>query len=153
MNHGAVEQVGSPQDVFDHPANAFVMDFLGNVNVFHGRVQGGRADLGGFEVAYPAYPHEQAKPIRAYVRPHELELDHAANGASSLPARVLHVNPAGSVVRVQLEADGFGTVIHVEVNPERYAELALRPGQTVFASPRRVRLFVPEDDTPLDYAI
>ncbi|OAI46794.1 sulfate ABC transporter, partial [Planctomycetaceae bacterium SCGC AG-212-F19] len=153
MNHGAIEQVGSPQEVFEHPANAFVMDFLGNVNVFHGRVQNGRADLGGFEVAYPSYPHEQAKPIRAYVRPHELEIAHAASGAASLSARVLHVNPAGPVVRVQLAAEGFGAVLHVEVNPERYAELALRPGQSVYASPRRVRLFVPGDDTALDYAI
>lgn len=153
MNQGAIEQMGSPQEVFEHPANAFVMDFLGNVNVFHGRVQNGRADLGGFEVAYPSYPHDEAKPIRAYVRPHELELHAAANGDSSLPARVLHVNAAGPVVRVQLAADGLKAVIHVEVNPERYAELGLRPGQTVYASPRRVRLFVPEDDTPLDYAI
>ena len=39
MNKGRIEQVGSPQEVFDHPATPFVMDFLGNVNVFHGRVE------------------------------------------------------------------------------------------------------------------
>ena len=49
MNHGRIEQVGTPEEVFEHPANAFVMDFLGNVNVFHGRVEGGRALLGGLE--------------------------------------------------------------------------------------------------------
>src|SRR5262249_49593230 len=38
MNHGRIEQSGTPAEIFDHPANAFVMDFLGNVNVFHGRV-------------------------------------------------------------------------------------------------------------------
>src|SRR5207342_2230369 len=43
MNKGRVEQSGTPQEVFDHPANPFVMDFLGNVNVFHGRVQDGLA--------------------------------------------------------------------------------------------------------------
>ena len=37
MNQGRVEQIGAPDEVFDHPANPFVMDFLGNVNVFHGR--------------------------------------------------------------------------------------------------------------------
>ena len=37
MNHGKIEQVGTPAEVFEKPANAFVMDFLGNVNVFHGR--------------------------------------------------------------------------------------------------------------------
>lgn len=153
MNKGRVEQAGTPQEVFDHPANSFVMDFLGNVNVFQGRVQNGRADLGSFEVAYPSYPHGEARRIRAYVRPHEMEIGHAAADASSLAARVLHVNPAGPVVRVQLRAETSGLLIHVEVNPERYGELALRPGQTVYASPRRVRLFVPEDESPLDYAI
>ena len=46
MNRGRIEQVGTPEEVFEHPANGFVMDFLGNVNVFHGRVEGGRAVAG-----------------------------------------------------------------------------------------------------------
>jgi sulfate/thiosulfate transport system ATP-binding protein len=153
MNKGRVEQAGTPEDVFEQPANAFVMDFLGNVNVFQGHVRNGRADLGGFEVAYPAYTHDASRPIRAYVRPHELEIERVANGHPGLPARIIHVNPAGSVVRVQLEAEGRNTVIHAEVNPDRYAELGLRPGQKVFASPRRVRLFVPDDNSSLEYAI
>ncbi len=45
MNRGKIEQSGSPNEVFEHPANSFVMDFLGNVNVFHGRVQNGRAAI------------------------------------------------------------------------------------------------------------
>ena len=53
MNQGRIEQVGTPEEVFEHPANAFVMDFLGNVNVFHGRVQNGRARLGGWRWRTP----------------------------------------------------------------------------------------------------
>src|SRR5262249_29875680 len=76
MNHGRIAQVGTPEEVFEHPANGFVMDFLGNVNVFHGRVEGGRALLqNGFELDYPDYPHGEAKPATVYVRPHELEID------------------------------------------------------------------------------
>ena len=56
MRGGRVEQEGSPQEVFDRPANPFVMDFLGNVNVFHGRVQDGKVLLPGFEMAYPDCP-------------------------------------------------------------------------------------------------
>src|SRR5262249_4228683 len=37
MNRGRIEQEGTPAEVFEHPVNGFVMDFLGNVNVFHGR--------------------------------------------------------------------------------------------------------------------
>ncbi len=52
MNQGRIEQNGAPDEVFAHPANAFVMDFLGNVNVFHGRTEDGRLRAGGFEVPY-----------------------------------------------------------------------------------------------------
>ena len=48
MNHGKIEQVGTPEDVYDNPANPFVYSFLGNVNLFHGRVDAGRVDLGAF---------------------------------------------------------------------------------------------------------
>src|SRR6476646_772889 len=72
MNKGRIEQVGTPQEIFEHPANPFVMDFLGNVNVFHGSVQGGRALLGSLEVSFPDYPHEQTRAAMAFVRSHEL---------------------------------------------------------------------------------
>jgi sulfate/thiosulfate transport system ATP-binding protein len=72
MGHGRIEQSGTPAEVFDRPANAFVMDFLGNVNVFHGRVANGRAQVGSVEVAAPDYPQAESRPASVYVRPHEL---------------------------------------------------------------------------------
>jgi sulfate transport system ATP-binding protein len=141
---GRVEQMGSPEEVFEHPANAFVMDFLGQVNVFHGRVQSGRAILGHVEVACPEYAHHEGRPAMVYVRPHELDIDRTADGASSLRAKVLHVNPAGSVTRVQLHAPESDRAIHVDVSPSRYAELSLKAGDVVYVSPRRVRVFLPD---------
>src|SRR5207302_1687041 len=52
MNHGRVEQTGTPHEVFERPANAFVMDFLGDVNVFRARLENGRAKVGGAELPY-----------------------------------------------------------------------------------------------------
>src|SRR5688572_22914683 len=75
MNAGKIEQVGSPAEVFEHPANAFVMDFLGNVNVFHGRVEQGRAVVQGLELAYPDYPHVESRDAELYVRPHEIVIE------------------------------------------------------------------------------
>jgi sulfate transport system ATP-binding protein len=144
MNQGRVEQAGAPDDVFEHPANPFVMDFLGNVNVFHGRVQNGRASLGSMEVAYPEYPHQEARPATLYVRPHELEIEHLPNGTASLKARVERINPAGSVAKVFLMAAEFGVGLNVELSSERYVELDLKPGDTVYVSPRKVRVFMPE---------
>ena len=144
MNHGRVEQSGAPDEVFEHPANPFVMDFLGNVNVFHGRVQNGRASLGSMEVDYPEYPHQEARPATLYVRPHELEIERLPNGVASLKARVERINPAGSVAKVFLLAAEFGVGLNVELSSERYVELALKTGDTVYVSPRKVRVFMPE---------
>ena len=48
MNEGKIEQAGTPDEVYEHPANPFVLNFLGNVNLFHGRVHQGQASLGAF---------------------------------------------------------------------------------------------------------
>jgi sulfate transport system ATP-binding protein len=118
------------------------MDFLGNVNVFHGRVEDGRALLHGFEVDYPDYPHREAKPATVYVRPHELEIDHRAPNRASIAAQVVRVNPAGASVKVELAARDFGLMLNVVLSQERHAELGLRAGDAVFVFPKRARVFV-----------
>ena len=145
MSAGRVEQTGTPQEVFEHPANAFVMDFLGNVNVFHGRVQNGRALLSGMEIDFPEYPHAESLQATMYVRPHELDIDRDSRGSSSLRAKVLHINPAGSVVKVHLLATEFDFAVNVDLTLPRYGELGLRPGDLVFVCPQRLRVFLPED--------
>jgi len=147
MNHGRIEQTGTPEDIFEHPANPFVMDFLGNVNVFHGSVQNGRARLGNLEVAYPDYPHDESRAATAFIRSHELEIVRARNGRPSLEAKVTHINPARPVVKVRVYSEAFGVVLTVDVSWERYAELRLTVGDTVWVSPRQLRVFVQ------DYAI
>jgi len=143
MNRGKIEQVGTPQQVFEHPANAFVMDFLGNVNVFRGQVQRGKAVITGMEVAYPDYPHPEAREAEVYVRPHDLVLEPRRNGAASIEAKVVHVNPTGSRTKVELRAVDSEQTMIAEVTEERFAELRLTPGDTVFVSARRARVFVP----------
>lgn len=145
MRGGRIEQSGSPQDVFDHPANPFVMDFLGQVNVFHGRLEGGHMHLPGMSVEVPEHSETPSQTATAYVRPHELDLDRAPRNGSSLPVRVTHVNPAGPVTRVKVVSENFGVALNVELQPERYAELLPRPGDQLYAVPRRVRVFVAEE--------
>ncbi|MEY2931573.1 MAG: Sulfate/thiosulfate import ATP-binding protein CysA [Pseudomonadota bacterium] len=144
MNQGKIEQVGSPVEVFEQPANAFVMDFLGNVNVFPGRIQNGKAVVPGLEVAFP-HLQNQADSAQAaiYVRPHELQIERNGNGGS-LRARVVHVNPTGSRTKLELRALDSDQLINAELTAERFAELELKSGDTVHVSPRRVRVFVPE---------
>jgi sulfate transport system ATP-binding protein len=141
MNEGKIEQVGTPAEVFEHPANAFVMDFLGNVNVFRGRVERGKALLSGLEVAYPEYPHTEARDAAVYVRPHELVIEHHRNGSQSILAKVLHVNPTGSRTKVELQAVDSDQLINAELSLERFNELGLKLGDMVYVSPRKVRVF------------
>jgi len=145
MRAGRVEQEGTPQQVFDHPANPFVMDFLGNVNVFHGRAQGGKVLMGNMEVEYPQYPHAESRDVVGYVRPHELDINRTPNGKSGVPATVVQINPAGSVAKVRVISDEFGIALNVDLTLERYSELQLNTGDTVYVVPRRVRVFMPDD--------
>ena len=104
MNQGRVEQVGTPHEVFEHPANR-VRDGLSGQRQ---RVSRPRAErpgaFGGVAVDYPDYPHQESRPATLYVRPHELEIEHSPNGAGSLKARVERINPAGSVAKVFLRS-------------------------------------------------
>ncbi|MFO0851538.1 MAG: sulfate/molybdate ABC transporter ATP-binding protein [Gemmataceae bacterium] len=147
MNHGRIEQQGTPAEVFEHPANAFVMDFLGNVNVFQAQLKDGRVLLGNVEVPVGdgalIHPTGTGK-ADVYVRPHELDLDRVGDGDNHLRAKVVHVNPAGSVVKVRVLAEDFGLMINVDLSPEKYKGLGLKPGEVVFVSPKSAKIFEPD---------
>lgn len=144
LNKGKVEQAASPMEVFERPASPFVMDFLGRVNVFHGRARDGRALVGDLEIPCPDYLHADEQEAAIYVRPHELDIDRAPAVSGSLAARVKHINPAGAVARILLEALDGGLSLHVEVSPERWRELDLMIGDTAYVAPRKARVFLPE---------
>lgn len=150
MRAGHIEQSGTPQEVFDHPATPFVMDFLGNVNVFHGRVENGMAMLGALNIAYPDYPHKESKKATGYIRPHELDIQRVPFGTASLEAQVVQVNPTGAVAKVRVFSEAFGVGLNVDLNFDRYSELRLVPGDRVYVAARRVRVFMPEAQ---DYSI
>jgi sulfate transport system ATP-binding protein len=152
MKSGHIEQSGTPQEVFDHPATPFVMDFLGNVNVFHGRVENGMAMMGALNIEYPEYPHAESRKATAYVRPHELDIAAEPFGNSSLAVRVMQVNPTGSVAKIRVFSEEFGLALNVDLNLERYTELHLKTGDKVYVAARRVRVFMPPSSAP-DYAI
>jgi sulfate/thiosulfate transport system ATP-binding protein len=140
MNEGRIEQTGTPSEVFEHPANAFVMDFLGNVNVFPVQLLDGRAMLGHVEMPLPHIP-TSGDEGRVFVRPHELDVTRSREGSAALEAKITHINPAGSVVKVRLIAEQFGLLINVDIVPERYAALKLRSGEVVYIAPKRARMF------------
>jgi len=82
MNHGKVEQIGAPDQVYQHPATPFVYGFLGNVNLFHGRVHEGILDAGGVAFDAPAHAETRDATGTGFVRPHEIEVTPYQAGAA-----------------------------------------------------------------------
>jgi sulfate/thiosulfate transport system ATP-binding protein len=140
MNEGRIEQDGTPDEVLDHPATPFVVNFLGNVNIFHGRVQGGKALLGPIAFEYPEHPHTEARDAAGYARPHELDISRADEGGG-LWATITDVRAAGAVVKIEVR-DAEGQVIQIELGREQYETIRTIVGEQVYVKPRRVRVFM-----------
>jgi sulfate transport system ATP-binding protein len=144
MNGGKIEQVGTPEDVYHRPANAFVASFLGNVNLFHGRIENGRVFLGdtSLEVSSAnAVSANGSGKAAVYVRPHPMEIDRVPRGAQSFPATIRSVNPAGAQVRIELTAE-WGDPVNVDLDHQRFSELGLKLGNKVFLHPKENRVFI-----------
>ncbi|SES96224.1 sulfate transport system ATP-binding protein [Nitrosospira multiformis] len=146
MNEGRIEQIGSPDEVYEHPASPFVYKFLGKVNLFHGRLHRGRAWIGGIEIDAPEHTEAEELSAVAYVRPHDIhvdKVDNALNGKGAIAAHVSHILSVGPVVRLQLRRDDGKDkeLIEVEISRERFRELQLTQGDQVFIKPSRFDLF------------
>ena len=113
MNAGRIEQVGSPRELYELPANEFVMSFVGPVN----------------------------RDGDAFIRPHDIELRTEPNGATqeAMVERLVHL---GFEVRVELVRDD-GTRLSAQVTREEAAALELEAGQIVYARAVRQTTFTP----------
>jgi sulfate transport system ATP-binding protein len=128
MNEGRIEQVGPPDEVYDHPATPFVLQFLGDVNLFHGRSEhapGGVADA-------------------VYVRPHELEIL-GAEAPEAWAATLSQTLTVGAQTRIEFMRDGAEGYLDVELPRSEYValreRLQLQRGSRVWLRPRRVTRF------------
>jgi sulfate transport system ATP-binding protein len=143
LNRGHVEQVGSPQAVYDHPASSFVYEFLGAANQLHGTVgaQGFVVDGAALPVAVAA---DFSGPALAYVRPHDLLLFPAAQMSDrhrdGIRVGVRRVVPLGGTVRVELEGQQ-GHMLEAELDRDAWRELKLDVGDGATAVPRALRVF------------
>jgi sulfate transport system ATP-binding protein len=144
MNRGAVEQMGTPDEVFHQPRTEFVMSFLGHANRFHGRVEDGKVVFASISLDAPEPQGPAPGSARVFVRPHEWDLAMAANHDPRLKATVRRIHSARPTVRLELVAES-GEIFFAELPHARYRSLALRPGETVFVAPREVRVFGDDD--------
>ncbi len=133
MNKGKIEQVGTPEEVYHKPASTFVINFLGNVNLFHGRIEDGKMLLGAKE-------EKGNKQGQLYIRPHQLDVSKTKQDDSAIKAVIRYINPAGSMVKIDLLSDA-GKSIAAEMSQEEYAALKLLKGQHVFVRPKNITYY------------
>ena len=146
MNEGRVEQSGTPEDVYEHPATPFVYGFLGDVNLFHGRIDRGRVKVGASELEAPEWAEARDQAGIAYVRTYDVELTPSSSGISSIEAVIRHIRAFGPVVRLELDRIEDGASIEAHIPRAHYATLGLAKGQRVFVSPTSVKVFAGPTD-------
>lgn len=196
MSNGRIEQVGTPDEVWNHPQNSFVYDFLGNYNIFDGwKDKTGNVHIADYDVLsvkpsktqeisnnlwhrYPAvtkllqrvipsfskqdmteeadedsfYNMEDKKnsrlpelkegeeAVRIFARPHEMFIAREPDEFEYISATVSHVNPAGPLVKVELERRN-GSLLQAEISSEAMKVLQLKRGEDVLVRPKKTRLF------------
>ncbi|WP_029012401.1 sulfate/molybdate ABC transporter ATP-binding protein [Niveispirillum irakense] len=135
LHRGRIEQIGTPAEVYDRPASAFVCDFLGGGTRLDCQVQDGAALIGG--VSVPILNNVPVSgPAVAYIRAHDIEL--TSPGPGTLPARVRLVQPVGPQLRLDLDLDGHT----VEAVLDREATLQVpTPGQQVSLRLRQANVY------------
>jgi sulfate transport system ATP-binding protein len=192
MNHGQIEQVGTPEAVYHRPDNGFVYDFLGNYNEF----AGWKDEKGDLHLAEddlweappsPSPPPAQATgwlsrypeigglvrkfipgsgkspvalkssvqarqqmraqlaargtPVRVFCRPHEMYIAKEPDDLHEyIPARVIHVNPAGALARLEMRRKN-GLILQAEVPKTILDSLAIRKHDDIFVRPKEVKVF------------
>ena len=131
ISKGKIEQVGTPEEVFHNPANEFVINFLGNVNLFHGREEDGRLNL-----------KDDSNGEKFHIRPHELEIVSVNDKEAILQAKVRYIQLAGSQVKIELThlENELKTVL-VEISHYEFKEKNINKGDIVGIRPRALRTF------------
>ena len=151
MNKGHIEQVGSPQEVWEHPASPFVYGFLGDVNLFHGRADQGEMHIGidkqTLSLASPEHSHAQDAKAYAYVRPHDLEVRRYLPGVEGIVAQLSRAIVVGPIARLEFAySDNVDLlserIIEAQIPAGQYYELGFKEGETLVLTPRRTKVFI-----------
>jgi sulfate/thiosulfate transport system ATP-binding protein len=131
MNEGKFEQIGTPAEVYENPATSFVFKFLGNVNLFHGRIDNG-----------VTYIQQTATDHVVFVRPHLLDIVREApsHGSNAFQATIVHINAAGPLVKIEAQAE-WGARVQVEMPQQHFRDLSLNKGEQVFVVPHELAVF------------
>ena len=140
MNNAVIEQVGSPEEVYDHPASAFAYEFLGHVNRFECEIEDGKVEVCGAEIPVAPGIVNGRRQAVAYVRPHDLEI-FTGPVMVGRAAVVRYLSSAGPVAKVELSLSDDSSFVEAEIGRPQLHALDLKLGQPVYVRARKARIF------------
>jgi sulfate/thiosulfate transport system ATP-binding protein len=136
FSRGNLEQVGTPREVYEQPANEFVARFIGVMNVLNTEVREGMATVG--ELRFPAKGHADGARLRIGFRPYAVQI---SSDLGQLPYRAVlrHTYFLGILLRVELEL-ASGLIVRGRMTKEEYSQLGLADGREVSFQIRNYRV-------------
>ena len=132
MSNGKIEQVGTPEEIYETPATPFVMSFIGAVNVL--------SPDDTWKAHHRDVPHHASE---VFLRPHDIDIS-AVPEEGTLPAKINYIIHLGWTIRLELTLNN-GQEITAHINREQYKELDIQQGQTIYLRAKLIRSFA---DTP-----
>ncbi len=151
MNHGRIEQIGTPKQIYDDPANPFVYEFVGTANRFDAVAQGGQI-LAGSDLIGRAPRQLTDGPVTAFSRPHDISLL-PAQERYGVPATIQSVTSIGGILRLKLESPASRQLIEVELSKGTWVDPDPEPGTPVRLRLGRFSVFLlPEDSIDISKA-
>lgn len=139
MNEGKIEQIGTPEEVYDHPENPFVYDFLGSVNLFKGNVHKGKLVTGNVEMNAPG---SEDGAGTGYVRAHNFIIEREPVEKDSIASIIDHIHTIGPIVRIEVIRQDTNEPLEIELTKEQYLNLEISKGERVFVRPKEMKVFV-----------
>jgi sulfate transport system ATP-binding protein len=115
LNKGKIEQIGTPEEVYDNPTNPFVYGFLGNVNLFHARLEKGALRLDEAD--------KQKEDVSFFIRPHDVKITTSNEDGKSIEAKITDYRILGSRVRVELKTVEGGKEIEADIDKKEWANI------------------------------
>ena len=142
MNDGRIEQVGTPNEVYDEPDNSFVYNFLGRVIALKARVHKGTLVLGTSLEERSDYAHIDNAAATVFARPQDVKLAEHANGNLSVEALIRDVNLAGPLIYLELERVDDGSVLEIELPAAARGGFEPGVGKQVHLNLKRYEVFL-----------
>ena len=145
INSGKIEQVGSPQEVWETPASPFVYGFLGDVSRFEGEARNGKVFFEGAVLDDPT--NGLSGKTIAYVRPYDFDVIRYSPGLEGIPVRLNRAIVIGPIARLELTSYiaskdiDESRAFDVQISLDKFQNLGLKSGEQLVIQPTKAKLF------------